>query len=423
MFKKTKIQLVILYTLVFFLILCVLSTTLFFYMQHTTYATIDDKLTEKKSYLSTNGENEFQKEMTEEEHESERKVHFLFWGESKKLIISEPNDVFLKNELTFLSKLEDSKTFSTELINQHYYRILTLNESFISNNNLDISDSVKQVQLVYNIDPEKNLLRTLFLLLCIGSLFGLTISFFAGLILAKKALIPIQKSWEKQSQFVADASHELRTPLSIIQTNLEFLFRHPSKTIEEEGLSIFKSLDEVKRMNKLISSLLTLARSDSNEQLINPEWFYFDDLLYLIAEQFEPISNVHNIKLETEIEKKLHMYGDKDRLHQLFVILLDNAFKYTTPPGTISITAKKIGMSVKIMIADTGIGISQEELPKIFDRFFRSDKARSRKEGGTGLGLSIAKWIIEAQQGQIYVSSQLNKGTTFTILLPLKSRI
>jgi signal transduction histidine kinase len=279
---------------------------------------------------------------------------------------------------------------------------------------------VKLIQIIYNINPEEKLLRNMLIVLGIGSAAGLLLSFLAGLFLARKALIPIQRSWEKQSQFVADASHELRTPLAVIQTYLELLFRHPLKTIEEESENIFKSLSEVKRINKLVEELLTLARSDSNEQQIRPEYFRMDQLVSSIVEQFKPITEIKDINLKESIESNLNFYGDQERLHQLFVILLDNAIKFTSGNGTVFISCKKEGNYLKVIVKDTGIGISMKDLPYIFDRFFRGDKSRSRTEGGTGLGLSIAKWIVEAHNGQINVESKQKEGTTFSIKLPIK---
>lgn len=234
--------------------------------------------------------------------------------------------------------------------------------------------------------------------------------------------MPIQRSWEKQTQFVSDASHELRTPLSVIQTHLELLFRHPTNTIEEECATIYKSLTEVKRLSKLVQDLLTLARSDSNEQLINQELFSMDELLRHIVEQFEPIADMKDIKIEDEIEKNIIYFGDKDRIHQLLVILLDNALKYSDLNGKITIFSKKEGSSLRINIEDTGTGIPDKDLPFIFDRFYRSDKARTKATGGTGLGLSIAKWIVEAHGGQISAESRFHKGSQFIIKLPFKNQ-
>jgi signal transduction histidine kinase len=170
----------------------------------------------------------------------------------------------------------------------------------------------------------------------------------------------------------------------------------------------------------LVEELLTLARSDSNEQQIRAENFMMDQLLGIIVEQFKQIAEIKDITLNESIESDLNFYGDQERLHQLLVILLDNAIKFTPSNGTVFISCKKEGNYLKIIVKDTGIGISMKDLPYIFDRFFRGDKSRSRTEGGTGLGLSIAKWIVEAHSGQINVESKQKEGTTFIIKLPIK---
>lgn len=417
MFRKTKIRLVSLYTLVFFFILSALVMSLYIYMDRNSYSSIDDKLTHKASALIIN---KGKAALEENESESERKVSYLYWGKKGELIKSYPENVFNQKELSYLKPSNQKDYLRTQSIEGHFYRILIMEKRQV--NQIGIKP-VTSIDLVYNIDPEVTILNNLIGMIGLGIAVGLILSYLAGLILANKALVPIQKSWEKQSQFVADASHELRTPLSVIQTHLELLFRHPTNTIEQESITIFKSLSEVKRINKLVEDLLTLARSDSDEKQIDPHWFFFDELLRLIIEQFAPIAEMKDILIEDNIEDKLQYFGDKNRLHQLFVILVDNALKYTSAKGRVNISCKKEGSLLRIVIFDTGVGIPEGDLPFVFDRFYRSDKSRTREEGGTGLGLSIAKWIVEAHRGHITVESKLVKGTRFTIKLPLKERL
>lgn len=386
---------------------------LYIYMYHISYLSIDDKLTQKAAILTKNGGKVIPED---NDRDTERRVAYLFFGTKGKLLMSYPQKAFTKKDLKHPELKEHEKNIHNVKIEGHSYRILTM----LPQNIVVDKERVENISLIYNIDPEADILKDMLFIILFGSVLGLILSIISGFYLANKALIPIQKSWEKQSGFVADASHELRTPLAVIQTHLELLFRHPSKTIEEESETIFKSLSEVKRVNKLVEDLLTLARTDSNDQLINPNVFSMDKLLELIVEQVEPIAELKDIKMEKKIEQNLLFYGDKERLHQLFVILLDNAIKYTPSGGLISIFAKKEGNYLKVSISDNGIGISEKDLPHIFDRFYRSDKSRSRSEGGTGLGLSIAKWIVEAHSGQISVISQLTKGTQFMIKLPRK---
>lgn len=413
MFKKTKLYLVSLYTLFFFVILSIFSIAIYLYMNHTTYAPIDQKLKEVGTALIHSHEHVAP---DEHERESDRKISYLLIGKNDKVLEIHPQNAFTKKDLLHHELRDEKKAVQTETIEGHSYRILTMK---VQNYKFE-GELVKFVQLIYNIDPEVLLLQHLLLMIGFGSVGGLILSILFGHYLANRTLVPIQRSWDKQSQFVADASHELRTPLSVIQTHLELLFRHPTNTIEQESETIYKSLSEVKRINKLVEDLLTLARTDSNEQLINPDSFSMEQLLRMIVEQFQPIAMMKEISLDNNIEANLLYYGDQQRLHQLFVILLDNALKYTPTQGKVSITAKKDGNQLKISIKDTGIGISGEDLPHIFDRFYRSDKGRTRSAGGTGLGLSIAKWIVKAHEGQISVESKLTAGTVFLIKLPIK---
>ncbi|MDQ0197832.1 sensor histidine kinase [Neobacillus ginsengisoli] len=412
MFRKTKLRLVSLYTFVFFIILSVLGLSVYFYMDRKSYSTNDDRLLLKADSLIKNNGTPVPEET---ERESERRVSYLYWDKKGGIIKSDPPNVFSQKDLRNLMPKKTTEHLRTQSIDGHFYRILTINGNKI--NKLSMK-KVTAIELVYNIDPEVTILKNLLEMIGLGSAGGLILSYFAGLFLASKSLVPIQKSWEKQSQFVADASHELRTPLSVIQTHLELLFRHPANTIEQESVTIYKSLSEVKRVNKLVEDLLTLARTDSNEQLIISQWFALDEMLQLIVEQFEPIAEMKEINIEERIERDLQYFGDKDRLHQLLVILVDNAIKYTASGGKVSIICMNAANLIQIIIKDTGVGIPERDLPHIFDRFYRSNKSRTRAEGGTGLGLSIAKWIVEAHHGHINVESKLNEGTKFTIKLP-----
>jgi two-component system, OmpR family, sensor histidine kinase CiaH len=412
MFRTTKIRLVSMYTLIFFFILSFLGFILYFYMYRTSYSSIEDRLLEKANTIMFNDMDDLQEK---NERESERRVAYLFWDNQSNLIKNYPENAFFKRDIPYFSP-NNLKRWRTQTIEGQPYRILTMKVHGKKLNNVP----VKVIQLIYNIEPEVHMLRNLLIIIGFGSGGGLIVSIFVGLFLANRALIPIQRSWEKQSQFVADASHELRTPLSVIQTHLELLFRHPSNTIEQESETIFKSLSEVKRVNKLVEELLTLARSDSNEKLINPALISIHELLRFIKEQFEPIASMKDIRIEDSIDDNLQYFGDKQRIHQLFVILLDNALKFTPSGGVVRIICKKESHFIRITIQDSGIGISDEDLPHIFDRFYRSDKGRTRSTGGTGLGLSIAKWIVDAHHGHIHVESSLINGTKFIIKFPIK---
>lgn len=241
------------------------------------------------------------------------------------------------------------------------------------------------------------------------------ISVITSVYLAKWSRRPIIASYEKQKAFVENASHELRTPLAVLQNRLETLFRKPNDTILEHSESIAASLDEVRNMRLLTTNLLNLARRDDG---INPKIepitpVFFDDIFHnyeLIAEesgkQFRSTNTLeHTIK------------SDKVLIKQLMTILFDNALKYTAEDGEITIAVSHKDRRLMIKVSDNGPGISDTNKSKIFDRFYRIDKARTRQSGGFGLGLSLAKQIVEAMNGKIIVKDNMPKGTVFEILL------
>lgn len=418
MFKKTKIQLVTLNTVVFSLILCIFGIILYMYMNHIIYAQIDSKLYSVSKEIQQEGMNHIIKEH-DSKREAERKIVYLIWDKNGQFIKSIPENAIFSVDIDAFSpsRFQDNK-LRTQTINNHSYRILKFESSSSYIKDIGIK-SAHTIEIVLNIDTEVTILQNLLILTIGGCLAGFVISLLIGWFLANRSLVPIQQSWEKQTQFAADASHELRTPLSVIQTHLELLFRHPHYTIEQESMTIYKVLQEVKRMNKLVSDLLTLAKTDSNQLLIQKKEFQIGELVSTIIHQFEPIAELRNISIITDIDEKLMYKGDTERIHQLLIILMDNAIKYNVKNGEIKVTCNKDGSFVFIIIEDTGIGISNEELPHIFDRFYRSDKSRTRSEGGTGLGLSIANWITEAHNGEIKIQSELHKGTCIIIKLPL----
>lgn len=376
---------------------------------------VDEELVSISQKLEKKNFTEIQKGHDKDE---EKRIVYLFWDQKNQLMGSYPPNIKYSSKL--INKITPETTQQKELctieIHEHTYRftqVFPLNLSTLD------GTKIKTIVLVFNIDPETEIMNNLLSLIVLGCILGLVISFFTGIFLANRSLIPIQLSWEKQTQFVADASHELRTPLSVLQMNLELLFRRPKHSIEEESETIYNSLHEVKRMNKLVADLLTLARSDSNQQLLHQQTFFIGELIEHVSQQITPISEMKQIALNTDIEKNISFTGDKDRIYQLCYILFDNALKYTPEKGEIHASCKKAGNTILLIFKDTGIGISEQDLPFIFDRFYRSDKSRTRSEGGTGLGLSIAKWIVQAHKGDISAASTLTKGTTITIKLPI----
>lgn len=239
------------------------------------------------------------------------------------------------------------------------------------------------------------------------------ISILASIYLANWTCKPILESYEKQKAFVENASHELRTPLAVLQNRLEGLFRRPNDTILDNSESIAASLDEVRNMRFLITNLLNLARRDDvlKVDLEMIQLTMFDEVFEnysLIAEESNRIFIGQNLATHP-------IKSDRVLLKQLMTILFDNAIKYTDEDGVVEFTVKTTERHTIITVADNGIGISDSDKLKIFDRFYRVDKARTRQKGGFGLGLSLAQQIVDALKGTITVKDNTPKGTIFEV--------
>lgn len=228
----------------------------------------------------------------------------------------------------------------------------------------------------------------------------------------------LQRSYELQNQFVSDASHELRTPIAVIQGYANLLDRwgKEDKAVLEESITAIKS--ESESMKRLVEQLLFLARSDKSTQKIEMADFKVEDLIDEVVKETKLIDIKHQIL--NQYNEAFVLYGDRNLLKEALRVFIDNSIKYTEEGGVIKINSYKKNKNLVFEIEDTGMGISKEDLPHIFDRFYRADKSRTKETGGTGLGLSIAKWIILKHKGNIEVQSKLGWGTKVSILLPLK---
>lgn len=245
------------------------------------------------------------------------------------------------------------------------------------------------------------------------------LSILASLYLARVSVKPLMESIQKQKSFVENASHELRTPLAVLQNRLETLFRKPEATIMESSESIASSLEEVRNMRFLTTNLLNLARRDDG---IKPELEEVEpDFFNATFTNFEMIASENNrvFRFENRIHRTI--ITDKLLLKQLMTILFDNAVKYTEEEGDIYFEISTTERSLYLTVADNGIGISAADKKKIFDRFYRVDKARTRQKGGFGLGLSLAKQIADALKGSISVKDNKPYGTIFEVKIAIQT--
>ncbi|HWB97208.1 MAG TPA: ATP-binding protein, partial [Bryobacteraceae bacterium] len=228
----------------------------------------------------------------------------------------------------------------------------------------------------------------------------------------------LERSFTAMREFIADASHELRTPLAIICGESEVALSQDRPPAEyRESLAIIQ--DEARRLSRMVEDLLNLARADAGHQPIHEEEFYLNDLVDECVRAVQPLARQKQIRLASSPGLDLPFRGDLQLLRRMISNLLDNAIRYTPAGGRVSLHLETRDSLAKIEVSDTGIGIPAEDRERIFERFYRVDKARSRAEGGFGLGLSIVKWIVESHHGSVSVAGAPGQGSTFTVLLPL----
>jgi heavy metal sensor kinase len=226
----------------------------------------------------------------------------------------------------------------------------------------------------------------------------------------------LDRLFRSQQRFLADVSHELRTPLTSVRGNLDLMSRFGR--YDAESMAVIQ--DEMERMSRLLGDLLLLARADTGGLPLRHEPVELDNVLFEVYRQVSRIEKSVAVEL-TDVDQAI-ILGDEDRLKQLLLNLVDNGIKYTQPGGAVRLSLAKDSAWAHLTVSDTGIGIPPEDLPHIFDRFYRVDKARSRAQGGSGLGLAIVKWIVQAHGGGVQVDSTPGQGTTFHVSLPLYQR-
>ena len=258
--------------------------------------------------------------------------------------------------------------------------------------------------------------------LVLGSVSGFFVIFLSSIYLTQQALKPTQESFQRLKQFTAEASHELRNPLTKIGFATDNLLSHPEqfrRSSELKKLRIIKSSTE--QMKRLLEDLLFLARTDSLPDEIDMESSIvaLDELFKPLVDHFKAIAETKKITFQANLTSDLAVKGDASQLSRLFSNLLENAFKYTDVGGSISFSLEKVRQQALISVQDTGIGIASEYLPFVFQRFWRTERAKQKQGEGLGLGLAIAEAIAHKHKGEIAVESQRGIGSCFRVYLPL----
>lgn len=277
--------------------------------------------------------------------------------------------------------------------------------------------------IVYlDVTAQQTILKNLvYTFLAVGSAM-LVLIFFTSRYFANRSIAPVKEAFNRQKQFIADASHELRTPLAVINTNADVLLAHADETIGEQAKWLHHIKSETERMKTLTGDLLYLTEmDDARESMIHSE-FDLSEAVESVILTMEAVVYERDLKLRYEIEPGLAARGNAEQLKQVVMILLDNAVKYTNAGGSIALSLNRRHHDSLLTVTNTGDGIPPEHLGRVFDRFYRIDKSRSRKGGGYGLGLAIAKSIVEQHKGKLTARSVMGESTSFAVQLPGVSR-
>jgi two-component system, OmpR family, sensor kinase len=231
----------------------------------------------------------------------------------------------------------------------------------------------------------------------------------------------VDQSFERQRQFMSDASHELRTPVAILRGESEVALSRTERPAAEyrESLSVLHS--EAQRLTQIVEDLFTLTRADAGQYPLEPRDFYLDELIADCTHATRTLAQAKHIVLTSQVPEESPIHADEGLLRRMILNLLDNAIKYTPAGGTITVSCRRTAEEYELRVTDSGQGIPVELQPRIFERFFRADNARTRAEtdgSGAGLGLSIARWIAEAHHGRLVLTRSDSSGSTFTAFLP-----
>ncbi len=282
-----------------------------------------------------------------------------------------------------------------------------------------ITPYVDGYKLVFlDVSNQQALLTRLIYTFLVVAVIMLLLIFLISRFLTNKSIQPVKAAFDKQKQFIGDASHELKTPLAVIQTNVDVLLSNSESTVASQTKWLHYIQSEAQRMNKLVHDLLYLTQVDHSDMKMIFTDYDLSQSIESTLLTMEAIAYEKNLQLNYAIDPGIKINGNSEQITQVVMILLDNAIKYASKNGTVHLSLNKHNQHVHLILTNTGEGISNEHLDKIFDRFYRLDPSRTRNSGGYGLGLSIAKAIVDLHGGKISVSSIVGQSTTFKVKLP-----
>ncbi|WP_112179354.1 MULTISPECIES: cell wall metabolism sensor histidine kinase WalK [Paraliobacillus] len=426
--QKQQLRLMIYNFIAFSLIFALFGVIIYSQIQSSLFSLPDEELIEYQELITSSerfspldddnrelSEDPIERGPNEQDRMASPRIVMIEWGEDGTIINQDQiGSLFYQSYLEDLQVDNDAESLNVieplTVDDVYQFRSLTFSNTE--------DTGVAYTQLLLNVDTEYQLLNRFEKLLIIVSIIFIVVSLVASYFLSKKTMQPIINSWDKQTEFVENASHELRTPLAIIKNKLELLLTSPQKKVVDVFENIALSLSETNRLSKLTSDLLTLARADSTATQLEKEKFDLDIFVEGVCAPYREIAQSQDKQINYKLKSTKKIVADKNRMHQLLVILLDNALKYTEEGDKIEVLTSWYDGYHEIVIKDTGIGLQSENLDHIFERFYREDKARSREQGGVGLGLSIAQWIVASHDGSISAKQNAPKGTVLHVRLP-----
>ncbi len=479
MLDSVRVRLTLWYSLVLaFILICLAVFTYFLYRHNALQRTDSDIAQLSDAFITTlnaelaneNGPNGFRDAATAamQEHRF-RETYFALLDSSGHLILTSLDLPNLDNSRTPLTAdFFSSKAFQsllTNVANPHSLRTIAMGKDHLRVflRALSAGGNVYDLVVVQSLHAQRELMEDIRNTFLWAIPIALLLSALGGYFLARKSLAPIasmasqargmgaanlhqrlsvsnerdelgqlaqtfnallerlENSFEQQRRFMADASHELRTPVAILRGEAEVTLSRAERSPAEyrETLSILQ--EESQRLAHIIEDLFTLARADAGQYPLTPTQVHLDEVAAEALVRARSLAASKRIHLTSAIEPNLPLFGDKSLLGRMLLNLLDNAIKYSPPDATVALACGRSGDNYVVSVSDNGPGIPKELQPRIFERFFRADKARSRSDGdtgGAGLGLSIARWIAEAHQGQLILTCSADSGSTFTATLP-----
>lgn len=462
MFSSIKARIVIFYLSILLVTLSLMGIFLYFGLSRIVYASVDSALLSKAKALATLI------------NENDQETEFKFSDDVMWEYSSQKSTNFFQIRRLDGTTLEKSESLGNLELPYHIgagptdFKTIFLNGSPVRQINFHIrkegENEIKSdghdivIQCAEDIHDRTALLNTFGLVLAVSVLFIMIISASGGFLIAKKAMKPIkeisetidrisetnlseriedehipdelkniaasfnrtfgslERAFSRQRQFVSDASHELKTPLAVITSQGEITLRK-DRDPREYRTALTAILDAAGMMSLIIGKLMTLARFSSDQLTLQREEISLNGMIEKSLKLLRPLTDEKGIVIHLAADGSYVIYGDSEALLEAFVNIFDNAIKYNIPDGRIDISVRREGDTVVTDIRDTGIGIPEGDLAKVFDRFYRVDSSRSRKSGGVGLGLSISNEIVKRHGGHIGIKSQPQEGTVVSVSL------